>query len=414
MRTPSRLFLNLLLINLVLISCSQKKSPISAPHSGSVDTAKSQLITLDIKRLPDISTVKLSDIGAIEVEYLPLETTPKIVIKEIIKINFGKNYFLIREAVAGKSPSLFRNDGSFINEVGIVGRGPNEFTGINDLDINPINESIYIANGAQSKFLVFNNNGKFIRTFKSPLKGEMNFKFTEDGILCYYNNSQADIKNSFILVDTTGNIIKNFTNKYPWGKKYPIGFEFENIFYRFNNQLYKKEIYCDTIFKYNNREFEPHIIIDVGNLRLTQDVRTKAKTRSDVEDIFHNFLSQFNLFEFGDFIYYEIGATINGVYDLYSFIGSKNNGFKTMIVSYEGLINDIDGGPNIWPKTIKNDSTIVSWIDVMKFKKYIASDVFKSSTPKNPDKKIELEKLAKNIKETDNPILILIRIKKVR
>ena len=334
------------------------------PGKVSTDTAKGHLLTFDLKSLPDISTIKLSDIGAIEIEYLPLKTTPQNMIKQIFKIIFSKNYFLIREDASGKSPSLFRNDGSFINEVGIVGRGPNEFTGINDLDINPINESIYIANGAQSKFLVFNNNGKFIRTFKSPLKGEMNFKFTGDGILCYYNNSQGGIENSFILVDTTGMIIKNFTNKYPWQKKTPgAGFEFENIFYRFNNQLYKKEIYCDTIFKYNNREFEPHIIIDVGNLRLTQDVRTKAKTMSDSKDILHNFLSPFNLFEFGDFIYYEIGATINGVHDLYSFIGSKRNDFKTMIVPYEGLINDIDGGPNIWPKTIKNDSTMVSWID---------------------------------------------------
>ena len=47
----------------------------------------------------------------------------------------------------------------------------------------------------------------------------------------------------------------------------------------------------------------------------------------------------------------------------------------------------------------------------MKLKNYISSDAFKSSNPKNPDKKKELEKLAKKIKETDNPILILIKIK---
>ena len=410
MRTPSRLFLSLMLINLVLISCTQKKSPISAPHSDNKDTVKSQLLTLDIKRLPDISAIKLSEIGAIGIEYLPLETTPGNVIKEIFKIVLAKNNILI-SGIGLNSLLMFRNDGSFINEVGIRGRGPNEFTGINDIDINPINGSIYIANGAQSKFLVFNNNGKFIRTFKIPVKGEMNFKLTEGGILCYYNNSQGSIKNSFILVDTTGKIIKNFTNKYPWEKKYPFGFENENIFYRFNNQLYKKEIYCDTIFKYNNREFEPHIIIDVGNLRLTQDVRIKAKTRSDVEYISHNFLSQFNLFEFGDFIYYEIGAMINGVHDLYSFIGSKRNDFKTIILPYEGLINDIDGGPNIWPKTIKNDSTIVSWIDAVEFKKYMASDTFKNSTPEYPEKKNELEKLASSVKENDNPILILIKVR---
>ena len=111
--------------------------------------------------------------------------------------------------------------------------------------------------------------------------------------------------------------------------------------------------------------------------------------------VLHNFLNPFNLFEFGDFIYYEFGVTINGNHDLFSFIGSKKNNFKALVVPYEGLINDIDGGPNIWPKTIKDDNTIVSWIEAFKFKEYIASDAFKNSIPKYPDKKKELEKLAK-------------------
>ena len=82
---------------------------------------------------------------------------------------------------------MFRYDGSFVTEIGTKGRGPYEFIGISDFDINPENESIYIASGRQQKFLVFNKNGEVVRTFKSPLTGRMNFKFTEDGILCFYN-----------------------------------------------------------------------------------------------------------------------------------------------------------------------------------------------------------------------------------
>jgi hypothetical protein len=248
------------------------------PGKVSTDTAKGQLLTFDLKSLPDISTIKLSEIGAIEIEYLPLKTTPQNVIQEIYNIIFGENYFLIRDISSIKSPSMFRNDGSFITEVGTMGRGPGEFTGFSDIGIDPINESIYIADGSQPKFLVYNKNGEFLRTFKRPVKGEMRFKFTQDGILCYYNNSQGNIENSFILIDTIGNIIKKFPNKYPWKRHAPgAGFTFENIFYTFNNQLFKKEIYCDTVFIYDNKVFEPHLIIDVGSLRLTQDVRKKLK-----------------------------------------------------------------------------------------------------------------------------------------
>jgi len=82
-----------------------------------------------------------------------------------------------------------------------------------------------------------------------------------------------------------------------------------------------------------------------------------------------------------------------------------------MFPVYEGLINDLDAGPNIWPRTVKDDNIIVSWIDAFKFKEYIASDAFKNSTPKYPEKKQELERLANSIHEDDNPIIILIKVK---
>jgi len=415
MKTLSQSFLRFLLINFVLISCTHDRSRVTVSDTAYHDSNEGHLFLFDLKKLPDKSTVKLSEIGATEVEYIPLETTPQNVISEIDNIIFNNNYFLIREYSSIKSPSMFRNDGSFVTNIGTVGRGPNEFTAVNDVNINPKTESIYIASGRrqQTKFLVYNKNGTFIRTFKGPQTGfEMQFKFTEDGIFCYYNNFFGDIENSFILIDTTGKIIKKFPNKYPYKRIFPgVGYEGKNLFYRFSNHLYKKEIYCDTIFLYSNKVFEPHIIIDVGNLRINPVVRTNIRTMSDASDVLRNYINPWNLFEFGDFIYYEIVATVNGKRDLFSFIGSKEDNFKALVVSHEGLINDLDGGPNIWPKTTKDDSTIVSWIEALKFKEYIASEAFKNSSPKYPDKKKELEKLANSIRENDNPIIMLIKVK---
>jgi len=78
----------------------------------------------------------------------------------------------------------------------------------------------------------------------------------------------------------------------------------------------------------------------------------------------------------------------------------------------QGIINDLDGGPDILPKTIKNDNTIIGLVDVLKLKAHISSESFRKSTPKYPEKKKELEKLAKSLKETDNPVLILVSLKK--
>jgi hypothetical protein len=370
-------------------------------------TAECQPLEIDLKRLPKKVSVNLSDLGATDIQYVPLETTETSVIPRINKIIFSKNYFLTHSYA---NINMFRYDGSFVTKIGNEGRGPNEFTIAHDVDINPQNESIYLVDGWLKKFLVYNKNGKFIRTFKSPLVGAVYFRITKDGILCYNQNNMANIKYSFNLIDTTGKIIKYFPNSYPWQEvtKPAVGFTNENIFYCFNGQLFKKEIYCDTVFVFTNKNFEPHLIIDVGNLRLTPDARTK----STADFIFQNFLTPMNLFEFGDFVFYEFIAPFYGKREGLAFIGSKKNDFAVLFNPEKGLINDLDGGPSILPKTIKDNNTIVAWIDALKLKTYIASEAFKNSKPKFPEKKKELEKLVNRLKETDNPVLVLVKLKK--
>ncbi|MZP67102.1 MAG: hypothetical protein GT597_13230, partial [Bacteroidales bacterium] len=47
-----------------------------------------------------------------------------------------------------------------------------------------------------------------------------------------------------------------------------------------------------------------------------------------------------------------------------------------------------------------------------KLKEYVASENFKNSKPLYPEKKKELEKLADSLKETDNPVLVMVRLKR--
>ncbi len=96
----------------------------------------------------------------------------------------------------------------------------------------------------------------------------------------------------------------------------------------------------------------------------------------------------------------------------FSSIASKVNNFRVLFDPEKGLINDLDGGPNILPQTVKDNNTLVAWIEAIQLKNYIASETFKNSKPKYPGKKKELEKLANSLKETDNPVLVLVSLKK--
>lgn len=369
--------------------------------------AECQSLKIDLRKLPEKEAIRLSDLGATDIQYIPLETTKQNVLPEIKKIVFGKSFFLTHSYA---NINMFRYNGQFVTKISKEGRGPDEITVAHDIDINLNDETIYLVDGWLQKFLVYNRDGKLMRSFKSPLKVAINFRITNDGILCYNDNNMARTTNSFILIDTLGKVLMNYPNTYKWKRKTDpsYGYLHENLFYRFNNQLYKKEMYSDTVFVYRKKAFEPHIIIDVGKLRITPE----ARTNSPVAYIIHNFLTPHKLFECGDYIYYEFSYQPDDENKGFSIIASKVNDFRILFDPEKGLINDLDGGPNIMPQTVKDNNTMVAWIDALRLKNHVSSEAFKNSKPKYPEKKKELEKLANSLKETDNPVLVLVSLKK--
>ena len=105
------------------------------------------------------------------------------------------------------------------------------------------------------------------------------------------------------------------------------------------------------------------------------------------------------------------------LYD-YSYEGSHHSVIldKKQDIRYElsssGLLtDDIIGGIDFRPGYCSDDF-LISWIDALKLKDHISSDKFLNSKPLNPEKKQELEKLANSLQETDNPVLVLVRLKK--
>lgn len=376
----------------------------------------SGIITFDLKELLKITNLKLTDLGLVDIEYIPLETngqslfsyTDDVLVTSTppIKIIVSEDYYLIKQF---NTILKFREDGSFVTKIGTVGRGPNEFTVAHDLDINLKDRNIYLVSAWQKKFNVYYESGEFKRSFNMPLYAPIDFRFVNDNILCYCENHMGNIENSYTLLDTNGLVIKNFPNNYPFKNHDAFTFQHENLFYKFNNQLFKKEVYSDTIYVYENTDFKPHLVIEVGNKLITPD----ARSLYDGMYIVKNYIQPLNLFEFGDYVYYEFIYEYDSPNNMliYSFIGSKRNNYQVLFNRSEGIINDLDGGPNILPRTIKDDNTIIALIDALQLKTYVASEEFKNSTPKYPEKKKELEKLAASLKETDNPVLVLLRLK---
>ena len=371
--------------------------------------------TFNLSRLPGQSEVKLSDVGFAEIDYIPLETKEQSLISKIDlvffndysinKIVFGNGYFIIKN---GSRVLKFREDGTFVAVIGKTGRGPGEINQIEDLDIDKETQNVYMVSGWQKKFYVYSPYGEYIKTFNVP-SYVREFRFFEDKILCFCGNNRGSNSNSFILIDKSGHLIKNFPNRYQFKSESTYGFNHENLFYVFNEKLFIKELCSESVYSFENSGFKPHLVIDVGKKQVTPKVRSEC----DMFEIFANYIQPRDLLEFGNFVYYAyVDKYVQGDVRIYGFIGSQKDNYQALFNLGEGITNDLDGGPNVLPLTTKDDNTIVSLIDAIDLKNHVASEAFKKSKPLYPEKKKELEKLANSLKETDNPVLILVSLKK--
>ncbi|RPI70701.1 MAG: 6-bladed beta-propeller [Ignavibacteriales bacterium] len=368
---------------------------------------------------PDFSdsTIALSEI-ADDIKYIPLDNQYPIGMRFCVKTNSDNIYISIKDIGVVQ----FDRHGKFVRNIGRVGIGPGEYRGMY-FTVDETNERVYILD--KDKILVYNKNGTFHRDFsyKEYIAGgdggaggiEM-FKsllFLPDYSI--NGNSKFD----WIFLDTLGNLVSKKENSIQTSER---GYIPRGDYYKFENKIFYFNCFNDTLFSispdfkaYATYLFSPNI--------------SRALIESD-----NNPLSQLNrLFRIGDmfetkrnlFLYY-------GHYDKVAFMLIDKSS-KRASLAYEkertgrsvstraSIKNDLDGGipltitpeNNILYYYVENDSEyIASFINASELKAYITSDEFNSSSPKNPERKREIEALGKNIKETDNPILMTVRLKK--
>jgi hypothetical protein len=359
-----------------------------------------------LKDISRISTSKLSDLGVIDIQYIPLETDSSNQVKQFIRIETDNNSFFISDL---HKISKYASDGKYITNIGKRGRGPNEYNFVIDFSIDTLKDEIYILNGNRinCKINIYSFDGEFIKSFSSP-KYTSHLNCVNNMLLCYLSNVDGIIETSYILINNNGEIEKIFPNKYPYKEvNVPRGFQSEFLFYSFNNQLYTKEIYSDTIFIFDSIGFSPAYILDFGIKPLSPELREHISNFEEFIQVSTQTLIVRSLLETNDFIYAEF--TYNKLW--YSFIRFKNRVKYFLLNTEQGIINDIDGGPNIKFRTTKNNNTILSWINAYELKAYVKSDKFRNFTPRYPEKKKKLEKLAASLNENDNPVLILVKLK---
>ena len=343
-----------------------------------------------------------------DITYIPISND--VLFGSIVSVQLTDSMILIapvREGLLG-----YDYNGNFIRQIGKNGRGPGEYNYANNFTLDRNKEIVYVLDGVRHILLKYSFKGNFIETIDLKIDGnkmQSEIVFSNDKLVLFEGINQGEGKYDWIEMDTRGNILFEKLNAI---EKFPsYHFCCGNKQEAFNNTFYYWNQINDTIFKINKEKYEPAFIFTQGNFRFPKQKIREIYT----EYFFPRYLFFTKDYVFLAYIYQyqnHTGIYVKSENQLYD----VNKSEDWNLVRGPGIINDFDSGMPLIPLSYYSDKQdkeyLIGEVNPFQLKAYVASDVFKNSTPKFPEKKKALEKLANGLTVNDNPVLMIAKLKK--
>jgi hypothetical protein len=354
-------------------------------------------------------TFLLSNI-ADDIVYIPIDDSIPVNVLPPPRVQILNNSVFISVGIGSVAEAAgivkYNKSGRLISKIGVRGRGPGEYTSWN-FTVDYKTGIIYILDN-DNKIKIYSENGNFIREI--PLK---KFGDNFDKVDVYssklivssflrYGESEYD----WIVLDTLGNLITAKKNTVPPFKDNP-GLSGTTYFYK--NTLFYTNYYNDTVFSIlPDLTYEPSFLFSQGEHRWPRG-KVTGKT-------IPQYFFPLKLFETEKFIAFFFG---HGYSRGTAFINKKTK--ETYLINNASqnywISNDIDGGILFDPFSSSyyeenGREYLVGLIDTYNLKACISDEKFRGFSPRYPEKKNKLEKLANSLKETDNPVIMIVRLKK--
>ena len=266
----------------------------------------------------------------------------------------------------------------------------------------------------QNTIKTYSKTGDFLRSISLHEFGDDvdSFEIFNSKLFVFYKIQWAGFKYEWIVLDTLGNLIKKKASTIPdftceWGDSW--------LTYRYDNAMSYWNPFTDTVFSFlPDLKNKVSFIISPGDHRMP---RSKIYSFENYNKYLHpkRFLES-NRFLVIIFSYKKPALVLIDKYNNGSFLTrleGDDSGDALFLTG--GVINDFDGGLRFLPNSyfVENGREFMfGLINCYQIKTHIASNEFKNSTPKYPEKKKEFEKLANSLKETDNPVFMIVRLKK--
>lgn len=338
---------------------------------------------------------------------------------------------------------IFSKEGHLLKKFGTMGRGPGEYQFIRNLTLM---DDSRICFASLYDLFEFNINGDFLNKYKDIFRIDTDSRFSmfcliDDSLLfCHVQSTKGDASIKAALINKQGRIKQSYRNYTPFTRqKIGIGTEGRAYFYRYNNDIFYKDVYNDTLFQLSKKyELIPKYVFEPGKYKETLSDRAKPFEEQDPTNYIHfNGIFQTKRYiilsyDFGKYfpakrltprvLNLPSGEQVSSLTNTQEMIGVLDQKTKSFVFSKPtnsdnrltttGIYNDLDGGPRFVPNEMINDSTMVMFLTATDLKNYLNSNDFKTSVCKYPEKKKELQKLGNGLTEFDNPVLMFVTFNK--
>ncbi len=341
--------------------------------------------------------VNITDIST-DLNYIQLETNDKCLVGTRLTV-YADDIYLI--AIDRQKILLFnRKDGKFIREIGHQGNGPGEYS--RTYTVMPYDEEKKIVYaGENKKRYGYSLDGQLKDTLTIPeLVSEIG-NIDDSLFAAFIPDYQGGGKNKIIIFNQRDSLIKVFPN-YLSAPKTESVFIWNpgSLFYRLDRQLSFFQLFNDTIFHVSSDSLTPRFVFNMGPYSPPYEMKTSPQFEPDkyflIRTINESSKYLFCAFNFNKSNYTAIYDKDKRTTVVNDYSPGSGNGF---------LINTNDFVP---PEisSINMYNELICTIDAVKIKQWFE---------KNPEKVPQLPESLKSlitIKETDNPVIIISKLKK--
>ena len=329
---------------------------------------------------------------ASDIRYVPLETTDDCLMNNEFYIMQYTGEDIITSGIFH-----FDKNGKFLNKIGSKGQGPEEYLQGLFAFGDWKNKLLYVQNW--TTLTCYGFDGTFVRSVPTP---QLNMGaaglFDENHILYSNDIYYADKANpiQLYMVDSqNGKTVSKWRGHLEENKKYGMILTSRDFMYNYDNSLFYKPALENVIFKIlspKKRQLVYKFDCSGKDIDVSAD-EVDPKKR-------FQFLSVYWAKETAQYLFVNYGMkniSRLGIYD------KEKKTFTNVTIK-----DNLAGGYDIHPAWTSDDNHLLM---IYYAGGLLQDKVKRYSTGLLPERKKELDELLKNIKEDDNPVVILVTLK---